>query len=149
MELTAIKPILKSHNLRSILSSRDLAHLGDFLANYIYSTVKIGIFGVHGSIHVWDNVLRDAIDEADMRKYFGKKIKPDKVADGAEAFIAFAYLNKIMNLDEMIEILASKLKKDDLHSLKSEKIACSHAFSTLLKKILTIGSEKNYFNMEN
>ena len=62
MKLPALKPILSTNSLRSILESKDLAHLGDFLVNFIYTSVRIGHLKQKGSIHVWDNCLKEAME---------------------------------------------------------------------------------------
>lgn len=136
MPLVGIKDILESNSLRNILQSRDLAQLGDFLANFIYTSVKIGLYGIGGSVHVWDNSLTKAMELSDLRKELGKKTKPDKVADAGEALIAFAYFNKFLTMDEMVHILDSKLDEQSFESEKIEKNHCSIAFSELFNKII-------------
>lgn len=145
MDLFQLKPIFSTKSLRSVLESKELGHLGDFLVNFIYTTVRIGKYGKQGSIHVWDNSLRDAMEIADLRSALGKKTKPDRVADAAEALVAYAYFTELMNLEEMIEYLTKHLNKSDFVSTKVEKEACAKSFSSLLKKIVAIADEHNRF----
>lgn len=149
MKLDALKSILSTKSLRSILESKDLAHLGDFLTNFIYTCVRIGKFNLSGSIHVWDNSLRDAMEIADLRSALGKKTKPDRVADAAEALIAYAYFTELMDLDRMVEELGHYLTEVDFKSNKAEKKACANAFSGLLKKIIVFANEQNQFAKSN
>ena len=135
LELPAIRTLLSTKSLRTILESKDLAHLGDFLANFIYTCVKIGKFEQSGSVHVWDYSLRIAMEEAQLRSKLGKKTKPDRVADAAEAYIAYAYFTELMSLDDMVDCLTEQLEIGEFRSPKREKEACAAAFSILLKTI--------------
>jgi hypothetical protein len=141
MVLIGIKEILENKSLRNILKSKNLAQLGDFLANFIYTSVKIGLYGIEGSVHVWDKSLTKAMDIANLRKELGKKTKPDKVADAGEALIAYGYFNELLTIDEMIEILASQLSEQSFVNEQTEKTACSVAFAELFKQITTIALE--------
>ena len=142
-ELPELHGLLVSGSLRAILESKDLAQLGDFLVNFIYSTVKIGIKGNSGSIHVWDSSLRDAMEFAHLRDKLGKRTKPGRVADGAEAFIAFAYFQGVISLQEMIDYLANRLTTEDFRINKIEKQACATAFGELLSHISYLVKKKD------
>lgn len=142
MELKALEPILHASTLRDILESKKLAQLGDFLANFIYSSVKIGNFDINGSVHVWDRSLKDAMEKANLRVEMGKKVKPDKVADAAEALIAFAYFRNLITLDEMTDLIHESLNVSDLSSPRKEKDACADAFSVVLEKIITLAENE-------
>ncbi len=149
MKIVGIEQILNSKSLRSILESKDLAHLGDFLVNFIYTSVRIGYLKVSGSIHVWDICLRTAMELANLRNVLGKKTKPDKVADAAEALVAYAYFTELMGLDEMVELLAQYMQIDHIKSKIREKEACTEAFSKLFIKIIELASRDKRFNQLN
>lgn len=134
--LPAIEGLLNVSSLRAILESKDLAQLGDFLVNFVYSTVKIGIKGSSGSTHVWDSSLRDAMEQSNLRQKLGKRTKPGRVADAAEAFIAYSYFQGIMSLDEMVEYLSRRLIPDDFEYTKLERAASATAFGELLSRLL-------------
>ena len=136
MILPGLNRILETSRLRSILQSKELAQLGDFLANFIYSTARIGIFERKSSVHVWDKRLKMAMDQANLRKVLGKRTKPDKVADGAEALIAYAYYNRLLQLEEMIIIMRDELEKYSEEEKKSEKVICGMVFTTILLEII-------------
>lgn len=138
MKLPKLDAIMDSGSLRAILESKDLAQLGDFLVNFVYSSVKIGIKGIAGSSHVWDSSLRDAMELARMRDYLGKKTKPGRVADAAEAFIGFCYFREVMNLEGMVEFMSQRLNAEDFEIPKIEKQACATAFSELLQHLLQL-----------
>ena len=123
-----------------------MAQLGDFLANFIYTAVRMGKNGVIGSVHVWDYSLRNAMELADLRSQLGKKMKPDRVADAAEAFIAYAYLTDLLDLPQMIEYLSNYLSETDFEVTKREKEACAKAFSELLLYIMSLAEKDNRFN---
>ena len=147
MPLVGIKFILEDKSLRNILKSKNLAQLGDFLVNFIYTSVKIGLYGIEGSIHVWDKSLTKAMELSNLRRELGKKTKPDKVADAGEALVAYAYFNELLQLKEMIDILNSKLDEQSFKNDKFEKEQCSIAFSTLFSKIIEIALEKKKIRM--
>ncbi len=141
MDLVGLKEILESKSLRNILKSKKLAQLGDFLANFVYTSVKIGLYGIEGSVHVWDNSLTKAMEIADLRKELGKKTKPDKVADAGEALIGYAYFTELLTLEKMIEILDAKLNEQSFVNEKTEKMACAVAFAFLFDKIIELAVE--------
>ena len=97
-----IQGILNSGSLRAILESKDLALIGDSLVNFLFSTLKIGLFGMSGNVHVRDNVLKNAMDLYKLREKLGKNTKPGRVADAAESLIAFAYIQNIMTIYGMV-----------------------------------------------
>ncbi|MHA2252314.1 MAG: ribonuclease III family protein [Candidatus Kariarchaeaceae archaeon] len=122
-----------------------MAHLGDFLANFIYTSVRVGHFGIKGSIHVWDNSLKEAMELAELRAILGKKTKPDKVADAAEALIAYCYFTNLMELPDMVAYLKDYLELEHFSSTKREKIACGEAFSQLFRRIMDLAAEDGRF----
>ncbi|MCE7736620.1 MAG: hypothetical protein GPJ54_17185, partial [Candidatus Heimdallarchaeota archaeon] len=91
---------------------------------------------------VWDNSLTKAMEIADLRKELGKKTKPDKVADAGEALVGYAYFNELLTLDQMIEILDTKLNEQSFVNEKTEKEACGVAFALLFSKIIELAVEK-------
>jgi hypothetical protein len=145
MNYKALEPILKTKKIRIILQSKELARLGDFLVNYIYSAVRIGKYGLAASIHVWDKSLTKAMALANFRAYLGKKTKPDRVADAGEAFVAYAYLTKLMTLEDMISIIDENLSETNFNSKVREKEVCAIAFSKLFEKIFEFSSKDNRF----
>lgn len=147
MALVGIQSILKDKSLRNILKSKNLAQLGDFLVNFLYTSVKIGLYGIEGSIHVWDKSLTKAMDISNLRKELGKKTKPDKVADAGEALVAYAYFNELLSINEMIEILNTNLDEQSFKTEKFEKEQCSYAFSELFKEIIEIALNKMKIKM--
>ena len=136
---------LHSSSLPIILKSKNLAQLGDFLANFIYSSARMQL-GHSGSVHVWDYSLRVAMDPAGLREQMSKRTKPDRVSDAAEALIAFAYFKKLLRVDEMITFLTHELNEINFNKRSGEKEECARVFSLLLSKIVSLGYEKNYFS---
>ncbi len=133
--LPHLERILSSKSIREVVKSTDLAQIGDFLTNFVYTTMRIGIKGKGGSIHVWDRALTNAARDTGLIRYFPNRFKRDKIADGVEALIAFAYFNSIISLSEMIDILASWIGDDDLKDRKIEVLACQTAFEQLIRTI--------------
>ncbi len=134
--LPHLKPILSSKKIREVVKSTDLAQIGDFLTNFVYTTMRIGIKGKGGSVHVWDRALSNAARETGLISYFPNRFKRDKIADGVEAIIAYAYFNSVISLSEMIDILSSWIGDDDLKDRKIEVLACQNAFEQLIRAII-------------
>ncbi len=134
--LPHLSGILNSTSIKEVVKSTELAQIGDFLTNFIYTTMRIGIKGKKGSIHVWDRSLANAAKDAGLVKYFPNRFKRDKMADGVEALIAYAYFNSVISLSEMIDILSSWIGDDDTIDKKIEVLACQTAFEKVLKTLL-------------
>ncbi|MHA2502324.1 MAG: ribonuclease III family protein [Candidatus Kariarchaeaceae archaeon] len=147
-KLPSLSGILSTRSLRAILESKDLAQLGDFLTNFIYTSVRIGVKGATGSIHVWDGSLRDAMEQSSLRGKLGKKARPGRVADAAEAIIAYCYLHKLVSLDEMVEFLAQRLNAEDFEVRRMEKLACGTAFGELLGLLVIRLKESNQLDFD-
>lgn len=146
--LPKLDKILASKDLRQILQFKDLAQLGDFLANFIYSSAKIGVKGLSGGVHVWDSSLKYAMEGANLRQFLGKRTKPDKVADAGEAFIAYAYFTGLLSIPDMIKLIADNLKDSWMKKREEEKEACADAFTVLLKKIHTLSVKNDRFSSQ-
>lgn len=136
--LPHLSALLKTRSIRSIVRSTDLAQVGDFLTNYIYTLMRIGIKGKSGSIHVWDNSLAQAARDSKFRRYFGSRAPKDSLADGVEALVAYIYLKELMTLEDMVLLLSSWVSPDDFISKKAEHTACASAFEHLIKKFLNL-----------
>lgn len=147
-DIPHIQGLLQSRSLRAVLESKDLAQLGDFLTNFIYTTVRIGSKGTHGSKHVWDSSLRDAMEQAGLREKLGKRTKPGRVADAAEAIIAFAYFQDVMSLEDMIIFLSRRLNAEDFELRKVEKDACATAFGELLARLVVRIRQADLLDMD-
>lgn len=130
-----LQKIVNSKKIRSVVKSQDLAQLGDFLINFVYTSMRIGYKQQRGSIHVWDSSLGEAVREVGLRPYYPNKTKTAKLADGAEALIAYAYYNEIMTLEEMIELLNQWMSEDDFTDPSIEKLASAAALEQLLKTL--------------
>ncbi len=134
--LPHLESLLQTRSIRSVLRSTDLAQVGDFLANYIYTIMRIGIKGKAGSIHVWDQALASAARESGLRRYFGSRAQKDTLADGVEALIAFTYLREVYTLEEMVSIISDWISPEDFISRSAEINACGSAFEILIQEIL-------------
>ncbi len=139
--LPHLESLLQTRSIRSVLRSTDLAQVGDFLTNYIYTIMRIGIKGRAGSIHVWDQSLASAARESGLRRYFGSRAQKDTLADGVEALIAFTYLREVYTLEEMVGILSDWISPEDFISRSAEITACGSAFENLIRKILARSTE--------
>ncbi|MCG3218668.1 MAG: hypothetical protein KAR35_06660 [Candidatus Heimdallarchaeota archaeon] len=119
------------NTLSSILSDSKLAAVGDIYVNLIYSIARSS-YNKKGAIHVWDKSLAEALRRAELRNLMSSKLKSGEIADGAEAFIFYSFINEIMSLDEMSNFLIDELKTKDLTERSREKIVAQEAFTKLL-----------------
>lgn len=149
MDYPNLDKYLNSRYLRVVLQSKELAQLGDFLTNFIYSTVRVAIKGVYGGVHVWDSSLRDAMVQADLRNVLGKRTKPDKVADAGEALIAYSYYTGLMNMDEYLEFISLRMDVERLNGRIMEKEMCAEIFAALFQHINELANNEARFLPEN
>jgi hypothetical protein len=122
---------LKKDTLSNILSDSKLAAVGDIYVNLIYSIARIS-YNKKGAIHVWDKSLAEALRRAELRVLMPSKLKSGEIADGAEAFIFYSFINEIMSLDEMSNFLIDELKTKDLSGRTKEKNAAQESFANLI-----------------
>ena len=132
-----LKECLETREIRKIILSKNLSQLGDFLTNYVYSLMRIGVRGKNGAIHVWDKSLAFAAKNSELKQHFPSRTKTDGLADGVEALIAFVYLNGIMNLNEMVVTLEKGANDNDFINSVRERRACGEYFELLIREIIT------------
>ena len=132
---------LETRKIKKVILSKKLSQLGDFLTNYVYSLMKIGLKGERGAVHVWDKSLATAAKNSGLKKYFPSRIRTDGLADGVEALIAFIYLKGIMSLNEMVDILNQGVRNGDFVNSIKEKRACEKSFELLINEIISRARE--------
>ncbi len=100
--------------------------LGDSLVNFIYSLAVSKVNETSVSKRAPNRVLSKALINAGLRKNVKKRVDKHYLADYAEGLIFYAWENKLITIDECVEILSKNLATD-----KDEV----QAFSALLKYI--------------
>lgn len=127
------------NKLRPIMRNHDLAKFGDILTNFIYSLAKTKMFNTPFGEHVFDKSLAEAIKSLQLRDLLQSNIATGEIADGAEALIGYAYLNKIMSVDDYVEKISAILQDipiTDFENRSREKELITLAFKEVLKEII-------------
>jgi len=116
--------------------NKGLAKLGDALINFLFSSAKTKATNTPTGGRVPNKVLSKALKYAniclDMFSYGELKDKADLV----EAIIAYAWLNRILTLQELEEILVAYLRRLQFNSLELEKELLAKGFALVLKTII-------------
>jgi len=125
----------KINSFKEIGISKNLAKFGDTVTNLIYSQARSIATGILDAKTVNKTILSEALRGADMRIYARKQADAHAIADSAEAFIGYVYITKEFSIEEMVEVLNSKLKEFQLSDKMIEEQAGIEAFTKLLLKI--------------
>jgi hypothetical protein len=115
----------REENLTRMLTSKDLAQFGDALLNFAYSLALTETIGRPRGMRVPDKVLAEAAVKAGLRKYLPRRVGRGEVANGLEALIAHSWLQKHLNLDDI------------LTCLKVESLAPANNFAKLAELALS------------
>lgn len=89
-----------------MLTDHKLASLGDAYVNFVYSLALSHRTGKASGAKVKGKVLAEALREAGLREYLPSRMASHALADGAEALIVYAWLNRCITLEESVSILA-------------------------------------------
>ncbi|MCS7385695.1 MAG: hypothetical protein NDF55_02995 [archaeon GB-1867-005] len=119
-------------SLSGVLMDKGLAELGDSLVNFLYSAAKSRVLGKFCGERVSNRILAEALRRAGLRAELPRRVDVQARGDAAEALVAYAWISKIVGIDEAIELLASKLK---CMLDEGEFEASINAFAELLKLI--------------
>ena len=92
-------------DLEKILTDGGLAQLGDALINFVFSLALTERSGKPKGARVPDKTLAEAAVKAGLRGHLPRRIARGDVANSLEALVGFAWLNKLVTLDEMLECL--------------------------------------------
>lgn len=84
---------------------RRLASLGDSYINLAYSLALSNRIGKPSGAKVKGTVLAEALRKAGLREYLPSRMTRHMLADAAEAFIVYAWLNTGVTLEESVAIL--------------------------------------------
>jgi hypothetical protein len=102
-------------DLRRILLDKNLAQFGDSLLNFAYSLALTEITGKPTGFKIQDKVLAEASVKSGLRKHLPRRVNRGDVANGFEALVAYAWIEKRINLDEIVSLL----KKDRLSHIEN------------------------------
>ena len=95
-------------NLRAILTDSGLAQLGDALLNFSLSLALSEKTGRPTGTRVLDKTLAEAAVKAGLRRYLPRRVNRGDVANSLEALMGFAWIRKLITLDEAVAILKAE-----------------------------------------
>ncbi|NHJ40486.1 MAG: hypothetical protein FK731_10680 [Asgard group archaeon] len=122
-----------------IMRDQSLAKFGDTLANFLYSLAKTRSLNKPIGMRVFDKALAETIRQTGLRELMPSSISSGKLGDGVEALIGYVYLNNVMSLEEMLNILTiyfDKLDKKTLEDRVSDRQIMTESFSLLINEIV-------------
>ncbi len=115
--------ILKRYtSLQEILLDKDLAKLGDAYVNFVFSLALSQRLQRPMGAKVNNQILARAIKSAGLRRVLPRRIDRHTQGNAAEALIVYAWLRKILSLEDCLKVLR-------------ENEDPSEAFANLLQKI--------------
>lgn len=104
--------------LREILTSHELAALGDAYVNFIYSLALTKQKRKPTGSKVKSHILAEALKKAGLRKFLPSRMTRHTLADAAEALLAYAWIKNAITINESIHVLEqTKDKKEAFSSL--------------------------------
>jgi hypothetical protein len=98
-------------NITEILLDKKLSKLGDSYVNFIYSLALSRRLEEPTGKSVKSTILAEALKRAGLRKLLPKRIGKHDQADSAEALIVYAWLNKMLDMDECVEVLEKSIEE--------------------------------------
>ena len=125
--------------IRSVMRNHGLAKFGDSLSNFIYSLAKTQVLNKPTGERVFDNALAEAVRKTDLRPLMPSSISSGDIGDGAEALVGYAYLEELMTIEEMVEIIYPVIdehSEENYIPRKEERNAMMKSFELLLLEII-------------
>lgn len=96
--------------LIDILNDKNLSKLGDTYVNFVYSLALSRSIKEPTGKSVKGTILAMALKEAGLRSQLQKRVKRHNQADAAEALIVYAWLNKLIDIDECVGIIERNIE---------------------------------------
>src|SRR5713226_7538819 len=109
---------MREKDLARILTDKGLAQFGDSFLNFAYSLAVTTSTGKPRGFKVQDKVLAEAAVKAGLRKLLPRRVGRGEVANSLEALLGHCWLEKRVNLDEVVTCL-----KDTTILIPSENFA--------------------------
>ncbi len=94
--------------LTTVLTDGGMAQFGDALLNFAYSLALTETTGRPKGIKVPDKTLAEAAVKSGLRKRLSRRVGRGDVANSLEALLGFAWLHKLMTLDEIVVCLKAE-----------------------------------------
>lgn len=134
------KFLLKDSKPEEAFLDENLAKFGDALVNLIYSLARSVAKGEPDGAKVPNRVLSDALSESGLRDLAPPRSDRHELGDFAEAMIAYAWIENLIEIEEASEILVEPLKKIDFQKRKEIHRGSKKGFKKLM---VTISSRIN------
>lgn len=96
------------HDLADLLTNSGLAQFGDALLNFAFSLALTEVTGLPKGTKIPDKVLADAAVKAGLRKFLPRRVGRGDVANSVEALLGYAWLQKLLTLDEIVDCLKTE-----------------------------------------
>ena len=96
---------MREEELARILTDKGFAQFGDSLLNFAYSIAVTRTTGKPKGFKVQDRVLAEAAVKAELRRLLPRRVSRGEVANSVEALLGYAWLNKLVTLDEVVSCL--------------------------------------------
>jgi len=91
--------------LSEVLADRQLARLGDAYVNFVYSLALSDRKNQPEGKKVKGSTLAEALRKAELREMLPSRIDKHVLSDAGEALIVYAWLHKLLTLDESVQTL--------------------------------------------
>ncbi|MHA1596631.1 MAG: ribonuclease III family protein [Candidatus Asgardarchaeia archaeon] len=107
----------------SVKEMKSMAKLGDPLVNLIFSLTKSLIYNKASGSKVKGRCLSRAIEKANIRKFFPKRLDSHDIGDFLEAIVATLWLDGVFDLKELCTYLSNEIKsKFNVENMKEEDL---------------------------
>ncbi len=136
MTFSANRSILSGNiTQRSLIKDKGLARLGDSIANLVFSFAVSLVLKRPEGVRASDRVLSQALVEAGLRHMAPKRAGSDLLGDIAESLIASAWLNRVIEIEDAANIVASEFNEKDLQDRRKGDQSAIRGFRKLLEQI--------------
>ena len=98
---------LEHTSLEAVLQDHKLASLGDAYVNFICSLALSTKRNEATGIKVSSRILAQALRGAKLRIFLPKRVDRHTLGDAAEALIVYAWLQKVITIEESVTTLSS------------------------------------------
>jgi hypothetical protein len=95
----------KYDSLSQILMDKQLAALGDAYVNFTYSLALSKRNGKPCGKKLKGTPLAEAVRKSGLRRILPSRMNKHVLSDAAEALLVYAWLNKVITLEESVEAL--------------------------------------------
>jgi aminoglycoside phosphotransferase (APT) family kinase protein len=95
-----------SEAMLAIILDHGMAQLGDSFVNFVYSLALTRRFGRPVGKKISDKDLAEAARKAELRALLPSRTNRGDVANSVEALLVYMWLNHLMTIDEMVEVIS-------------------------------------------